>query len=204
MTRADVARLHLSMRDKPTQANRTLEVISKMFNLAEEWGYRPEGTNPRKRISECPETEAENGFSVRPSSSRSARCSPKWRPSALQLPSAIAAIRLLMLSGCRLNEIMSLQWRYVRLGSGELRFLTPETGKKTVQLGAAAVQVLQRVPRIDGNPWVIGGKNEGEHLTDLQPFWQRIRARAGLNDVRIHDLRHTFASVAAEKACPSP
>ena len=63
-----------------------------------------------------------------------------------------------------------------------------------VPLSNAAVRVLSALPRPDDNPWVIAGKNPGAHLTDLQKPWRRIRARAGLHDVRIHDLRNSCAS----------
>lgn len=71
-----------------------------------------------------------------------------------------------------------------------------KTGARTVHLGQPAVEFLRDARRIDGNPWVIYGTLPGQRLSDLQPFWQRVRARAGLKDVRIHDLRHTFASTA--------
>jgi len=196
VTRADVARLHLSMREKPYQANRTLEVASKMFNLAEDWGYRPEGSNPRKRIKKYPEQKRERYLSAA-ELKRVGEVLAEMEAERVELPSAIAATRLLMLTGCRLNEIMTLRWVHVRLGLGELRLEDSKTGKKVVQLGRAAIAVLRNVKRLDHNPWVITGRLEGARLTDLQPFWQRVRARAGLNGLRIHDLRHTFASVAA-------
>src|SRR5215472_13486036 len=65
---------------------------------------------------------------------------------------------------------------------------------KTVHLGEAAVALLKALPRVKGNPYAIVGKKEKAHLTDLQHPWRRIRKAAGLSDVRIHDLRHTFAS----------
>ena len=71
-----------------------------------------------------------------------------------------------------------------------------KTGAKTVHICAPALQVLSKIERIEDNPWVITGKNPGAHLTDLQPPWWRIRKRAGIEDVRIHDLRHIFASTA--------
>ena len=114
----------------------------------------------------------------------------------IELPSSIAAIRLLMLTGCRLGEIMTLQWEHVDIPGKALRLPDSKTGAKVVHLGQPAVEVLEKIERVEGNPWVIVGTKPGARLTDLQPFWQRVRARAGLKDVRIHDLRHTFASTA--------
>lgn len=203
VTRADVSALHLSMAAKPYQANRTLEVVSKMFNLAEEWGYRPEGTNPRKRIKKYAEQKRERFLSTA-ELQRVGEVLAEMDAERVEMTSAIAATRLLMLTGCRLNEILSLKWRDVQLGAGELRLPDSKSGKKVVQLGSAAVEVLRGLKRLDRNPWVITGKVDGGRLTDLQPFWQRVRARAGLNGVRIHDLRHTFASVAAGQGMSLP
>lgn len=114
----------------------------------------------------------------------------------LKLPSAIAAVRLLILTGCRLGEIMTLRWEYVDVDAGVLNLPDSKTGAKTVYLGKSAIDTLHRLPRLPRNPWVIYGIKPGGRLTDLQPFWQRLRARAGLKDARIHDLRHTFASAA--------
>jgi integrase len=98
---------------------------------------------------------------------------------------AVAAFRILLLTGCRLAEIQTLEWRHVDLEQKELRLPDSKTGAKTVHLGDAAVALLGALPRISGNPYVIVGKKEKAHLTDLQHPWRRIR---------IHDLRHTFAS----------
>jgi integrase len=114
----------------------------------------------------------------------------------IELPSSIAAVRLLMLTGCRLGEIMNLKWEYVDIPGKALRLPDSKTGAKVVHLGQPAVDVLETINRIEDNPWVIVGTVPGNRLSDLQPFWQRVRARAGLKDVRIHDLRHTFASTA--------
>ncbi|MDQ3245705.1 MAG: site-specific integrase, partial [Pseudomonadota bacterium] len=77
-----------------------------------------------------------------------------------------------------------------------LRLPDSKTGAKVVHLGQPAAELLRDANRIAGNPWVITGTLQGKPLSDLQPFWQRVRARAGVKDVRIHDLRHTFASTA--------
>ena len=114
----------------------------------------------------------------------------------VELPSAILAARLLILTGCRLNEIMSLKWSYVDLDVPALRLPDSKTGAKVVHVGQPVVDLLRGAERVEGNPWVITGTLPGKPLSDLQPFWQRVRARAGVKDVRIHDLRHTFASTA--------
>ena len=114
----------------------------------------------------------------------------------IELPSSIAAVRLLMLTGCRLGEIMTLQWDHVDIAGRALLLPDSKTGAKVVHLGQPAAEVLNKILHVDGNPWVIVGTLPGARLSDLQPFWQRVRARAGLKDVRIHDLRHTFASTA--------
>src|SRR5690606_26334815 len=114
----------------------------------------------------------------------------------IELPSAIAAVRLLILTGCRLGEIMTLKLKYVHTSSKALRLPDSKTGDKVVHFGHPPVEVLQKIERVEKNPWVIVGAKPGARLSDLQPFWQRVRARAGLKDVRIHDLRHTFASTA--------
>lgn len=114
----------------------------------------------------------------------------------IELSSAILAARLLILTRCRLGEIMSLKWDYVDCDECALRLPDSKTGKKIVHLGPPAVKYMHDAQRIDGNPWVITGTLTGKPLSDLQPFWQRVRARTGVKDVRIHDLRHTFASTA--------
>ena len=107
---------------------------------------------------------------------------------------AAAAIRLLMLTGCRRNEILELRWEDVDLDAGELRLPDGKTGPRLVPLSEAAASVLSGLPRVGDSPWVIGGSKPGRHLAQLQPAWERVRKRAGLDDVRIHDLRHSFAS----------
>lgn len=91
---------------------------------------------------------------------------------------------------------MTLRWEHVDVPGKALRLPDSKTGAKVVHLGQPAIDVLQDISRLEDNPWVIVGTLPGALLSDLQPFWQRARARAGLKDVRIHDLRHTFASTA--------
>ncbi len=108
---------------------------------------------------------------------------------------AVAAIRLLVLTGARKSEILTLKWEHVDTERGCLRLPDSKTGAKVIPLGAAALEALSKIPRIEGNPYVLPGL-EGRHFVGLQRTWERIRKRAGLEDVRLHDLRHSWASVA--------
>ena len=195
VTRADVAKIHHDLRHIPYDANRCLEIISKMFSLAEMWGLRPDGSNPRKHIKKYPEEKRERFLSPA-ELKRVGEVLREMESEGIELASAIVATRLLILTGCRLDEIMTLQWEHVDIPGKALRLPDSKTGAKVVHLGQPAIELLEKIERVEKNPWVIVGTKPGARLTDLQPFWQRVRARAGLKDVRIHDLRHTFASTA--------
>ncbi|MBY0282520.1 MAG: tyrosine-type recombinase/integrase [Sphingomonas sp.] len=110
-------------------------------------------------------------------------------------PHAVAAIRLLMLTGCRAGEILRLQWQHVDLERGILNLPTSKTGAKKVLIGAAAMKVLAELPRVKGNPYVIVGESKEKPRSDLKRPWKRITNYAALTDLRLHDLRHSFASV---------
>ena len=186
--RKDIAKLHFDLRDKPYQANRTLGVLSKMFSLAEAWGLRPDGSNPCRHVKRYKESKRERFLSPE----ETERLGEILAEAESEMPSAVAAFRLLLLTGCRLSEIQFLRWEHVRDDCIELP--DAKTGGRVVPLGPEARAVLADLPREDGNPWVIRGKLPGTHITDLQRPWRRIRARAELEDVRIHDLRHSYAS----------
>ena len=191
--RSNIAALHHDLRETPYQANRTLGVLSKMFSLAELWELRPDGTNPCRHVKRFKEDKRER-FLSDAEYRRLGSTLREIEQDGSETTSAIAAIRLLMLTGCRLSEIQKLRWEHVNLEAGELRLPDTKTGAKVVYLGEPAIAVLRDIQRQDDNPWVIAGRKEGGHLTDLQHPWRRIRACAGLDDVRIHDLRHSFAS----------
>ena len=193
VTTADVAELHGSLSHIPYQANRTLGVLSKMMNLAETWGIRDKHTNPCEDVERYPERKRERFLSPK-ELQRLGRALTAAETNQTETKYAVAAFRILLLTGCRLSEIQRLEWRYVDLEQKELQLPDSKTGAKTVHLGEAVVALLEALPRVTGNPYVIVGKKEKAHLTDLQHPWRRIRKAAELNDVRIHDLRHTFAS----------
>ena len=109
-------------------------------------------------------------------------------------PPAIAAIRLLMLTGCRHTEILSLRWDDVDRTAGELRLRDAKSGPRLVPLTAPVALVLDGIRRGPGNPWVIVGKTPGSGMSSVKHDWYRIRTRAKLDDVRLHDCRHSYAS----------
>ena len=108
---------------------------------------------------------------------------------------AIAAIRLLALTGCRRNEILSLEWEWVDMEGNRLSLPDSKTGARHVPLGAAAKELLQAIPRIEDSAYVFPGTSGDGHFVGLQKVWSGIRKKAGLSDVRLNDLRHGFASV---------
>ncbi len=186
--RRDVAALHHAMRATPYQANRTLGVLSKMFTLAEVWGWRPDGSNPCRHVKQYKERKRERFLSPE----EMARLGAVLRAAEAEMPQAVAAFRLLLLTGCRMSEIRDLRWAHVT--ADEIALPDAKTGGRAVPLSPEARAVLASLPRAAGNPWVFPGRFPGAHRTDLQRPWRIIRARAGLDDVRIHDLRHSFAS----------
>ncbi len=186
--RKDIAKLHHDLRERPYQANRTLSLLSKMFSLADIWGWRPDGSNPCRAVRRFKESKRERFLSEE----ETARLGAVLREVEDEMPSAVAAFRLLLLTGCRMSEIRDLRWEHVKADFIELP--DTKTGGRAVPLGPKARAVLDAIPREDGNPWVIAGRVPGTHLTDLQRPWRRIRKRAGLEDLRIHDLRHSYAS----------
>jgi integrase len=112
-------------------------------------------------------------------------------------PAAIAAIRLLLTTGCRKAEILTLRWAHVDWERGCLRLPDSKTGAKVVPVGSAALEVLADLrERADGSPFVLPSNRGGGHLVGLQKIWAKIRSAAELHDLRLHDCRHSFASVA--------
>ncbi|SMH43445.1 tyrosine-type recombinase/integrase [Azospirillum agricola] len=193
VTPADVADLHGTYSHIPYQANRTLGVLSKMMSLAETWGIRDKHTNPCEDIERYPEHKRERFLSAK-EIQRLGEVLREAEVAGTESQYAVAAFRLLLLTGCRLSEIQTLKWAYVNLEENELDLPDSKTGAKTVHFGQAVHDLLEKLPRADDNPYVIAGKIEGHYLTDLQKPWRRIRKAAGIEEARIHDLRHTFAS----------
>jgi integrase len=174
-------------------ANRCLALLSKMLNLAEQWGWRLDGTNPVRHVQRYSENPKERFLSVDELNSLG-RVLDEVEEGG-EDTYAIAALRLLIFTGARLGEILTLRWDCVDFANRLLDLPDSKTGRKRIHLSAPAIETLERLPRLSDNPFVIVGRRNGRHLVNLEKPWQRLRSRAGLDDVRIHDLRHSFASI---------
>ena len=189
ITRPEVLEWFESLHAKPASANRSLPVLSVILRQAEVYGYRPEDSNPCKDIKRYRRRARERFLS--PDEIR--RLTGLLKRHEETRPLQVAVIRLLLLTGCRKGELLTLKWRDYR--EGKLFLRESKTGPRTVWLSSAAREVLDRLPR--GSAWVFPSAWRGvEHLAGIADFWGEVRTEAGLRDVRPHDLRHTYASIA--------
>lgn len=202
LSKNDISRFHQSLQHFPVAANRALALLSKALNLAELWGYRPYHSNPCPYIKKYKEHKRER-FLDRNEMNQLIKILDNELQGKENIW-ALYAIYLLLMTGCRRSEILTLTWEEVDFDSQCLRLRDSKTGKKVVYLSTPAVELFRIIPQKANNPYVICGDKEGAHLINLQKPWVRIRAKAGLEDVRLHDLRHTFASVAVSNGLSLP
>ena len=165
-----------------------------MLALAEAWGLRPAGRNPCRSVRRYKERKRER-FLTAEEIGRLGRVLAEAEAEGSVPVHVVAAIRLLMLTGCRLGEVLSLQWDDVDRTTGELRIREGKTGPRSVPLTRTVIDVLGGIPRVADDPLVIAGGRRGrQNRSSLRDHWYRLREQAGLDDVRIHDLRHSYAS----------
>ena len=191
--REHVTALHYKLRHTPATANMVIAALSQMIKRGEDWGLIPEGGNPCRFVVKYKARRHER-FLTEEEFRRLGRVLDELEAGGGVPVHAAAALRLLMLTGCRCNEILTLRWEDVHLEAKELRLRDAKAGPRAVPLSPPAVKVLAELPRVPGNPWVIAGRKPGVRLPNFNAYWYRARARAGLDDVRLHDLRHSFAS----------
>lgn len=189
-----VASFHAKWRSKPRTANHAVALLSKIINWAPDHGFAAPAENPCAKVKHYREGKRERflsdsevtalGDALRAAEGKGAN------------PWVIGLIRLLLLTGARLGELLTLRWEYVDHAHQVLRLPDSKTGAKVIRLSQPALQILDALPRIDGNPWVFPGHIDGRHLVNIGKPWRAIRAAAGLPEVRLHDLRHSYASTA--------
>jgi integrase len=198
LTRQDVNRLHQKLAGTPVAANRTLALLRKMMNLAELWGLRPDGSNPCRHIQAFKERPRRRYLSPE-ELARLGKALREAQEAGEISDSAARLFRLLLLTGARKGELLGLRWEEVDLRAGVLNLADSKTGQKTIPLAEAAVELLKSTPRLTDNPYVFPGQRAGAHLVNPQKPWNIVRDRAGLKDVHLHDLRHTFGAAAASR-----
>ncbi len=203
LSRSDMSRFHSLKAETPRQANFALAVLSKLMNWSEAQGLRVENSNPCKGILKYKEKRRERFLSLDEFAQLGEVLDDVEKNQNYSI-FAIAAIRLLIFTGARLGEVLELKWEYIDLDRQILWLPDSKTGQKTINLNEEALAVLERIPRIEGNVYVIAGQREGCHLVNLNKPWAAIRKTAGIEDVRLHDLRHSYASVAVASGASLP
>ena len=222
--RADLANLHSALHKTPRQANNVLAIASKMFSLAEVWGLRTDGSNPCRRIERYPEAARERFLSpdevqrlgetmreaeasglpwVVTAEGGKARHLPKEEKRRARISAnALAAIRFLLLTGARRSEALDLKWSDVDFKAGLVALPRKKGGERAPHpVSAAALALLAARAQSAAGPFVFPNADDPEKpisASVLENAWQRLRAHAGLDDVRLHDLRHTVGTMAGK------
>ena len=194
---SDIDRLHQSLKETRYNANRVLGLLKAMYGRARIWNLVDPHVDPTTGVRPFRETRRQRFLSMEELKKLVIALDLAEQDGTISRTVG-AAYRLLVLTGARLGEIQKLKWEEVDLANGLIllrQHKSDRHGAKAIPLSQAASRILESIERVDENPYVFVGKKDKQHITDLQRPWRRIRARAGLADVRIHDLRHTFASM---------
>ena len=196
VTHADVMRFHGALHEKPYRANRALACLSKAMNLAEKWGLRPLNSNPCRHIDKFTEVARKRYLKH----DELAALSKVLEDAAPMLnkagedvkPMVVAAIKLALFTGCRINEVLDLHWDNIDTRSGVAILEDAKAGARNVQLPTPALTVLAELGTSEGR--VFGNLN----YDAVEKRWRRIRKAAGFSDARIHDVRHTVGTYAGK------
>ncbi len=213
VTVSDIAKIHKDLRDKPTTANRVVNTIAAMYGWACDHERVDAGTNPCRKVERyheegrerylttdeyrrlCDALELAETDGLAWSPATESKHTPKDVLSRTVRfdPSVIAAIRLFLFTGARLREILHMRWEDFDRDRGIVLVPDSKTGKKTIVLSDAAVAVIDDLSR--AGDYIIAGQSPNKPRSDLKRPWGRIREAAAIGDVRLHDLRRSFASV---------
>ena len=190
LKRSHLRKYHNSKKEStPIMANRFLALLSKMMNLAEEWEYRPLNSNPCKHIKRHPETKRTEYLSLNQLKKIS---QAMHQLKDIESPYVLGAIQMLIFTGCRTGEILSLKWEYIDFKNSCMNLPDTKTGERNMLLNPTALSILASLEK--KSAYVFVSRVENKQITTIRLTWKKICKIAGLADVRPHDLRHTFAS----------
>ena len=195
LTRKDVASLHSRIGAKtPFEANRIREQLAKMFALGEDWGFLPKDhQNPATKIKDFKEHQRDRWLTHEEL--------PRLAEAidAEENPYVRACFWLLLHTGLRKNELLRAEWSHVNWERQELRIPETKSGRvHHVPLTPPALALLTDLQQVQGNPYIFVGHVIGKHLVNVDKAWRRIRKAAGVEDLRLHDLRRTVGSWLAQ------
>jgi len=197
---SELEKLHRELtQTAPYRANRTVALLSKMFNLAIRWGLAEE--NPAQGIEKNPENKRERYLTKAELARLSIALDQHSRPSSAN------AIRLLLLTGARRGEVLSAQWVDFDLSEGVWTKPSSHTKQKKIHrvpLSAAATDLLIQMKKSSESEFLFPGTDIRKPLTDIKKTWESLRTKADIEDVRLHDLRHTYASLLASAGTSLP
>ncbi|RIV85950.1 tyrosine-type recombinase/integrase [Aurantiacibacter zhengii] len=204
ITRSDVDKFHKQLRETPYQANRALALLSRLMNLAEVWEYRPTGSNPCRHVEKFSE-KARTRYLTASELGKLGQ-GLKALPKEGKISRAAAnAIRLLLFTGARLNEILALEWSWIDLKARVINLPDSKTGAKPIFLNDAAVSVLEDERKFSfDSKYAFPGEGSSGRMVNLRKPWTKLCTYAEIDGVRLHDLRHTVASVAVGQGASLP
>lgn len=194
ISHADAVRWHATLTRSagPGAANRAMEILKAMFGKAEAWGYLPEHSNPFRGVKRNKGRKIERFLSQ----AEMACLGDALSQHQADKPNEVAVISLLALTGCRRGEILNLTWGEVQ--GRKLKLTDSKTGPRVVWLGKEARAVIDRLPRRRSHERVF--QFDVLPVSAIEWFWRMLRVEAGIEDVRLHDLRHNYASLAARSS----
>jgi len=199
ITTNDILDFKESLKHVPITCNKCFAVIHRSFELAELWGYRQKNSNPCRGVKKYPERKRER-FLSKEELRRLEAVLETEEILQLKSPYVLAAIKMLMYTGCRMSEILTLKWEDAHLVENYIHLKDSKTGERVVPLNEPGRKILEKLERREENPYVFcSQKHKDGHLVNIAKAWQKIRKKADLPDVRIHDLRHSFASFAIKQ-----